>query len=170
MSERSTDLIEHAKGILLSHAEELRDEVLANPPTREERLGGYPTRESLKATAQSVLEAQNALAGRNSGKPMKLLAVGMTTAELAERFKRGDLETYADCAGNTVIRTKEAGDAHRAQVAAERELRRDEQIRHARLSHTIDRTPGRFEPADPIHVPRPDPDEQYEDYRSERDE
>lgn len=66
-------------------------------------------------------------------KPMKALIVGMTTGDLKERLAMAGLECYPDCAGNTVIRTIEAGDAHRALVRAEKQARLDSARRHAEL-------------------------------------
>jgi len=55
--------------------------------------------------------------------PIKALIDGNIGAvDLARRLALGGLEMYADCLGNACIRTKEAGDAHRAIVQAERDL------------------------------------------------
>lgn len=95
-------------------------------PTREERLGDTPT-------TSTLADAVQALRTGISSKPMRALIEGMTQGQLKHHLEVGGLECYADCVGNTVIRTIEAGNAHREQVRAERQARAEHARRHAEI-------------------------------------
>lgn len=55
----------------------------------------------------------------------------MPISEFKRRLSLGGLECVATCNGDTLIRKVESGDAHRAQVKAEREAKRERDQLHA---------------------------------------
>ena len=62
-----------------------------------------------------------------------LIEADISVKDLERRFACGGLECYTDCNGALVIRTVESGNAHRAQVQAERQARADHASRHAEI-------------------------------------